>query len=75
MVIIKLTGFLHKVAFDSFCSAYMLRSNNHLVATHFRWSSCIYKIIDQIMFFCFNYTFRFMCNALLSLLFIKYEQG
>jgi len=31
------------MAFNSFYSAYLLRSNNYLLSTHSHWSPCIYN--------------------------------
>jgi len=43
-MVIKLTSFLYKIAFNSFYSAYLLRSNNYLLSTHSYWSPCILSL-------------------------------
>jgi len=47
-LVIKLTSFLYKMAFNSFYSAYLL-SNNYLLSTHSHWSPCIYIIFISFM--------------------------
>ena len=48
-MVIKLTSFLYKMAFNSFYSAYLLRSNNYLLSTHSHWSPCMCYIFGMLI--------------------------